>query len=1493
MPNQIGGEVVHILKNIVETSVNAQSLKKSRDKIESAFKDVQFVLEDINTKKAQTEAKEAVDFINKIFAQVNMPSIDTKDFKGNLDKLVVDFQNAIASMNNIDVNINFSGVEDSLNRIADKVDDIFGKMSKSTANAARDITKGTGEIEQALKRIDKLSQNNRNKVLKLTDEALTKKITPKQAEKNVTNAYAGSVTARKNASPWETQYRADVAFVRNYETLLNSGADLNAIFKDQATQVANYYKRLSLDHDKRVVALNNIMAAEGYHVGGYNKAGEPKIENAVQYKEASEPWAREKTLQEVKNILKGGLTVKGGSSNTQDEAPNLNTSKIEGDLNKTIELRMDAEKRAKEAAEKIAAIQEKMQKQGFAIYRGINEEDATESREEGQLEYNAEYWAKDKKTALSYAIGSEDDTHGQLLKTIASPKKPLVLDMEGHEYGEIKNLPALIDALKDVGLDIRSLWAETQDVSPDEIQQNINKFAKDHGYDSVITNNVRDANLEGAPITSTIAVLDDSILSTIQAFDVIEGELRETATKIAEWYHAPDQGKVSKVDGVANEDLEAELAQLRQEQEAATKEIDKYTKKEEKQKKELEKIQSKLPIDTADKKPKTSPASSEVDNNNNKITSGVDADLLNNLNTTLNNLATALNKENSDVKASIEASELSGVLHDGTPYVVDIQEQKNKTINNSDIASIFRELSQLTYEKVGMLNSTTRSISDEFIVGENGRANGSFKDTDGYDTMFHNHPDVEAAIPSAKDLDTFVKKFDNFKKQLIIAGNEVASFDFSKLSSTQLTDIVDIIKSRIKEVKFDKTYMQDVEQYRKEHQGQYDKEELTKRANINARNKWQQRVIQDVFAAHPGVMSVHNIDDFVQIQNPSHDNANSQVFNKLNEVLSNLITILSNTNREKVDSEENNKVSIDTEGLQSVLTAITFKVQDVSEQESVNSSIDQESINNLVGAIKASITPQSDGESKATAPWAKDETLRNITGNTLGKIANSIPKVDVKGLATNDVLNRVAQATEAINGKISGKITGSIKDIAESDKAKKDAKKAKEEADHKAAVQQLESEYKELGKLRAQRDAMPSSTERVALQQDIKSRGAKLRRKGISLGVDASETKKIADDAQAEEAAAIATRKHKEEYDKLIEKIKERNKEQEKLAGSDKDSKFAKDVQARIDGMNGEIDLIQQKIKLTKEEQAEVDKLNAKRDNVVNDKRNKKQDQADAKRLREEIKEARKQNNLDIADSTYNAARKTMASLWQLDPSIDPQSIPQVQVLQSEMTKLDATYKQINDKVRAGQTLSDEEIRDLQDSSNAVAQKTTQLKELIKNYTDLQNGETIGQYVGGAGSEQEQLLNAINDRFGGKAKIKEYRQNADGTLTAVASVKTGTRAFTEYSVAVSQADKKIKMLTGTTKQLPGFFDNVKRKFYEITQYVSAMSLISRATQELRKGIQYVRDIDLALTELKKVTNETEETYDKFLDTASKTAAKVGSTIKDVISSTADWARLNI
>lgn len=56
-------------------------------------------------------------------------------------------------------------------------------------------------------------------------------------------------------------------------------------------------------------------------------------------------------------------------------------------------------------------------------------------------------------------------------------------------------------------------------------------------------------------------------------------------------------------------------------------------------------------------------------------------------------------------------------------------------------------------------------------------------------------------------------------------------------------------------------------------------------------------------------------------------------------------------------------------------------------------------------------------------------------------------------------------------------------------------------------------------------------------------------------------------------------------------------------------------------------------------------------------------------------------------------------------------------------------------------------------------------------------------------------------------------------------------------------------------------------------------------------IQAVKDIDLAMTELYKVTDESASTYSRFFTDATERAEKYGATVSDVINSTADFARL--
>jgi hypothetical protein len=138
-------------------------------------------------------------------------------------------------------------------------------------------------------------------------------------------------------------------------------------------------------------------------------------------------------------------------------------------------------------------------------------------------------------------------------------------------------------------------------------------------------------------------------------------------------------------------------------------------------------------------------------------------------------------------------------------------------------------------------------------------------------------------------------------------------------------------------------------------------------------------------------------------------------------------------------------------------------------------------------------------------------------------------------------------------------------------------------------------------------------------------------------------------------------------------------------------------------------------------------------------------------------------------------------------------------------------------------------------------------------------------------------------------KVNATTQTLTGTLrinnTTVKDVAIQYNKATEQAYAFEKAERE--SLSG----FPAFMKGLKEKTKAIAQYLMSMTSIYRVIGEVRKGIQYIRDIDKALVELRKVTDETEETYDEFLNTAAKTADRLGSTISAVTEATATFAKL--
>lgn len=154
------------------------------------------------------------------------------------------------------------------------------------------------------------------------------------------------------------------------------------------------------------------------------------------------------------------------------------------------------------------------------------------------------------------------------------------------------------------------------------------------------------------------------------------------------------------------------------------------------------------------------------------------------------------------------------------------------------------------------------------------------------------------------------------------------------------------------------------------------------------------------------------------------------------------------------------------------------------------------------------------------------------------------------------------------------------------------------------------------------------------------------------------------------------------------------------------------------------------------------------------------------------------------------------------------------------------------------------------------------------------------------------LLEAVNTLSEGKAKIGDF----DAAYKELSyTVKNADGKWVDMKASINAAGTAIEVVAGKTKSntsaIGQFIDQLKNKFKSIAQYLISMAGYQEIIQQIRKGIQYVKEIDSALTELKKVTDETDETYEKFLDTASKAGSEIGSTIADFTDATADFARL--
>lgn len=283
-------------------------------------------------------------------------------------------------------------------------------------------------------------------------------------------------------------------------------------------------------------------------------------------------------------------------------------------------------------------------------------------------------------------------------------------------------------------------------------------------------------------------------------------------------------------------------------------------------------------------------------------------------------------------------------------------------------------------------------------------------------------------------------------------------------------------------------------------------------------------------------------------------------------------------------------------------------------------------------------------------------------------------------------------------------------------------------------------------------------------------------------------------------------------------------------------------------------------------------------------------------------KESSEKQKPSYKNSVMNSLQKKYFQSYSIatgeEFAISPSVISAAEKLKSTWEELNRLNKEIgNTKPTEEQEIAfnrlTDEFNQARKELDGIISSTRKLSEKSLGTFNLFDAEGKSEFdLTNIEDRKRALLEAVNTLSEGKAKIGDF----DAAYKELSyTVKNADGKWVDMKASINAAGTAIEVVAGKTKSrtsaIGQFIDQLKGKFKSIAQYLISMAGYQEIIQQVRKGIQYVKEIDSALTELKKVTDETDETYAQFLKTASQVGSEIGSTIADFTNATADFARL--
>lgn len=202
--------------------------------------------------------------------------------------------------------------------------------------------------------------------------------------------------------------------------------------------------------------------------------------------------------------------------------------------------------------------------------------------------------------------------------------------------------------------------------------------------------------------------------------------------------------------------------------------------------------------------------------------------------------------------------------------------------------------------------------------------------------------------------------------------------------------------------------------------------------------------------------------------------------------------------------------------------------------------------------------------------------------------------------------------------------------------------------------------------------------------------------------------------------------------------------------------------------------------------------------------------------------------------------------------------------------------------------------------------KDTDIEKLKRNLLEVKN--IANSLKGGLKLNESEIVGKIDTNNISQVRtelIKMAKSVSDGSIEIgkfnarkkelVYTTRTADNVLQTYTISMNQYTGEVtnalvaeqKYATGFQKLLSG----LGRKFNELIRYSMASFSLYRIFGYIKSGINIVKEMDKAMTELRKVSNDTTKELEAFRKESFKIANTIGSTGKEIVNSAADWEKL--